>query len=306
MADLRLDKDLLTRHSSFVADGIEERAMIMRVAGGECFATLYLPPELRDTGFVVCHSYALELLTLRRTERAIARTLAALGYPVIAPHRRGFGDSSGDLAEANLARQLDDIEEAWLFLSGATGVTRRGLVGARFGAIIAGVFGRDRGADRLLLANPVFKGASYFRNLIREMRFVSLTTSDAGPRRSMDDLLQVLSQEGLIDVLGHPIYKQLFDDLEGVDLTSDMGGFSGHALLIQVSKRPAIAKELVAFADTIARAGGDTRMEHIKEPPGATFGGPAFVSVGDRNRRVNVQEPILERLVELTQDWMES
>src|SRR5919106_4775918 len=128
-----VDRDLLRRHTSFDDDGIEEQAFHLDVEGGRCFALMYRPPEPSDTGFVVCHSYGLEFLTLRRTERAVARALAGLGHPVVAVHCRGFGDSSGSLADTTLDSIHTDLRVAADYLSELTGTQRIGLIGAKFG-----------------------------------------------------------------------------------------------------------------------------------------------------------------------------
>lgn len=300
----RLDIAFLEDHASISSDGIEERAFFMDIAGSRCFALLARPAEPKDLGFVVCHSYGLELLTLRRVERGVARALAGLGYPVLSFHRRGYGDSSGSLADATLEWHLEDIRAAGSHLAAETGVERLGLIGARFGGLMAGLAARYGGIDRLLLIDPQTRGEAYFRRSIKEMHMVQVTTGDGGAKRSTDEILEDLRRDGMIDVLGNPIHRHLFEALADVDLSADVGAFSGDALLMQVSKGSAALPEYESFRSLVEEGGGTCRIELVREPPGARFGGPAYVTVNDTNVRVDVQAPIATEICRLAKEWM--
>jgi pimeloyl-ACP methyl ester carboxylesterase len=301
-----LDLAFLEQHASITSGEIEERVFLMDVEGGSCFALLTRPAVPKDLGFVVCHSYGLELLTLRRTERAVARALAGMGYPVLSFHRRGYGDSTGSLEDATLEWHLDDVHAAAARLSAETGTSKLGLIGARFGGLIAGLVARDGGVERLLLMNPSLRGTAYFKEAIREMHMVHVAIKEGGSRRSMSDLIQGLNDDGMIDVLGHPIYRHLHQALEGIDLSSDMGSFGGDALVFQVSKGSTVQRELEALAALIRVRGGSCRIHVVREPPGARFGGAAFVTMGDPNVRVDVQEPIVDEIARVSKEWMSS
>lgn len=303
---MRLDRTFLAEHASHVSDGVEERAFFMEIGRDRCFALLYLPPEPRSLGFLACHSYGLELLTLRRAERAIGLTLARLGYPVLSFHRRAYGDSTGSLADATLDSQLEDVRAAAECLSAEAGTSQLGLFGARFGGLIAGVAASEGGVERLLLVNPALTGRDYIRQMIREMHMVQIAIQGGESRRSMDEIMRSLQDEGIVDVLGYPIYRGLFDDLSAVDLTADVGEFSGRALAIQVSKGTTVQRDLTSFAERVQAGGGGCRIELVREPAGARFGGAAYVSTGDPTTRVDVQAPILEGISSLTQEWMQA
>ncbi|MGH2750454.1 MAG: alpha/beta fold hydrolase [Actinomycetota bacterium] len=298
-----IDREFLSRHASFVDAEIEERALHIEVGDGLCFALLYRPAEPKETGFVVCHSYGLEFLTLRRTERALARALSVQGYPVIAVHCRGFGDSSGSLAQTTLESVHEDVRAAAERLSALTGTRRLGLIGARLGGLTAGTVAQAGDVDRLVLINPALDGKSYFRQMIREMRLVKLTQNE---RSSVDDHLRQLREGGMLDVLGNDVYAHFFDAVADVDLAKDMGTFTGDVLAFQVSKRPALQRNLSNLRQTVQDRGGSCEVEFVKEPPGATFGGPAFVNTGDSNTRVDVQTPIVDHITRRTKEWMSS
>ena len=301
---MNVDRELLSRHATFDDDGIEERAFHIEADGGLCFALMYRPPEPKDTGFIVCHSYGLEFLTLRRTERAVARTLASRGHPVVAVHCRGFGDSSGSLADTTLDSISTDIRAAADHLAAETGTTRLGLVGAKFGGLVAGMIARAGGIDRLILVNPAIDGRGYFRQMIREMRLVRMSNNE---KTSLDDYLKLLPENGMLDVLGNDVYAPLFEAFEAADLAADIGNYSGDTLAFNVSKRPTTPRQLAAYAKRVEEAGGTCEVEFVREPPNATFGGPAFVNTSsDLNTRIDVQVPIVDHITHRVGEWMSS
>jgi pimeloyl-ACP methyl ester carboxylesterase len=301
---MQLDQIFLEGHSRFTADGIQERAFHFDVDSDQCFGLLYEPNQVTGMGFVVCHSYGIEFLTLRRIERAIARTLAAMGHPVLAFHGRGYGDSTGDLADATLARHLEDVRSAAEMLRAETGASQLGLIGGRFGSLMAGLMAREGDVDRLILFSPEFSGAKYFRRLIRGKHMVELTNQDGGHRRSLNDLIAELDAGGRLDLLGYALYGHLYRSLCEVDLAADVGRFDGGALVLQVSKRPSPSRDAEAFAALVDAGGGRTRLEVLKEPPGVTIGGPAFVSTTDPNVRKDLQEPLVAEMTKLVEEWM--
>lgn len=301
---MQVDRAFLQAHASFVEDDIEERAFKFDVGTDQCLGLLYRPPNPSSLGFVVCHSYGLEFVTLRRMERAIARTLAAMGHPVLAFHSRGYGDSSGRLADATLDRHVDDVAAAARRLKSESGATELGLVGVRFGALIAGLVAQRYDVKRLVLIDPEFSGARYFRGLIRDKHMVELVNTDGGTRRSMSELLSILNQGGTVDLLGYELHGHLYESLSGVDLTTDIGRFSGDALVVQVTKRSSPSRSAEAFASRIEVKGGRCRLEIVKEPRGVTIGGPAFVNKTDRNVREDLQEPVVEEISKLVEEWM--
>lgn len=301
---MQVDRDFLESHASFVADDVEERGFKFDVGSDQCFGLLYRPPMPSSMGFVVCHSYALEFLTLRRIERAIARTLASMGHPVLAFHARGYGDSGGSVADATLARHIEDVHAAVRRLKEETGATELCLIGARFGALMAGLVARDDDVKRLVLVDPEFSGARYFRGLIRDKHVVELVNSDGGTPPSMDASLQRLQNGQTLDLLGYELHGHLHDSLASVDLTTDVGGFKGDALVIQVTKQSSPSRPAETFAKKVEARGGRCRLEIVNKPRGVTIGGPAFVNKNDRHVREDLQEPVVEQMSNLVREWI--
>jgi pimeloyl-ACP methyl ester carboxylesterase len=300
-----LDRELLAAHATHVSDGVEERMFHTEHEGERLFAMLTSPTarEPSDLGFVVAHSFGLEVLTLRRAERAMSRALGAAGHTVLYVQRRGFGDSTGDIGEATLRRQLDDLRGAASWLLANTAASRVAAIGCRFGGLLAALLGDEGSVERLVLVQPVLVGARWARSFLREMHIVRMADPDGGDRRSLDDLVADMRRAGALDVLGYELPAHLHDDVSAVDLTG-AGGFAGDALVVQVAKRSAVAPEIEALAERIVSRGGRCRVERLREPGGSTFGSAAFVATpSDPNVRVDVMEPLHDELARIVAGW---
>jgi pimeloyl-ACP methyl ester carboxylesterase len=302
-----LDRALLAEHASHIRDGVRERMFHLDSGDDRLFAILTEPDDGRrsDLGFVVAHSFGLEVLALRRAERGISRALASAGHPVLFVHRRGFGDSTGDPLETTLDRQLDDLRLAASWLRADAGAARIGAIGCRFGGLLAGILGREGSAERLLLVQPALSGARYARGFVREMQVVRMSDPDGTDRRSLEEMLGDMHRDGALDVLGYAMPAALYDGLGLVDLTQDMGSFAGDALLVQVAKRPTLAKDLGTFRDLVAANGGACETRLVREPAGSTFGSASFVATtADINVRTDVMEPVVDELGRLAAAWV--
>jgi hypothetical protein len=302
-----LDPALLAEHASHARDGVRERMFHLESGDDRLFAILTEPDggERSDLGFVVAHSFGLEVLTLRRAERGISRALAAAGHPVLFIHRRGFADSTGDPLATTLDRQLEDLRLAAAWLRAEAGAATIGAIGCRFGGLLAGLLGGEGLADRLLLVQPALSGARYAKGFVREMQVVRMADPDGTDRRSLDQMLGEMRRDGALDVLGYAMPAALYDGLATVDLTEDIGSFAGDTLLVQVAKRPALAKDLGSFRDLIVANGGACATQLVREPAGSTFGSASFVATAaDVNVRTDVMEPVVDELGRLATAWV--
>jgi pimeloyl-ACP methyl ester carboxylesterase len=79
----------------------------------------------------------------------------------------GTGDSAGDLTEASVAMWEDDIRTALDEVIAMSGAARVGLVGLRFGAVLANRVAMTNSVqvDQLVLWDPILNGAAYVDEL---------------------------------------------------------------------------------------------------------------------------------------------
>lgn len=301
---MRIDRAFLTKHASLRSEGIEKRAFHLPSGGGWCLAIAYIPAESRPPGFVVCHSYGLEFTSLRRVERAVARTLAGMGHPVLAPHRRGFGDSSDEADEASLGGGLEDVRNGIRWLADDRGVEQVGLIGARSGALIAGLAARRVVAGPLILMNPVTSGKTLLRQLVQQMNSVVAAAGEEAPAHSVDEVLDEMRRTGAVEAIGYSLNRDLFEPLLDVDLTADMGAYRGDALILQVQKGSSIPRPVQALSRRIGLGGGRCTVELLEEAVGTRFGYVPFVSATDPTVRVDVQLPTTELIAATVRRWM--
>ncbi len=305
-----LARSFLNAHAEQVLAGVRELAFHLPAKDGSKMYAMLTEPEdgaSEDLGFVIAHSFGLEVLTLKRTERGIARALASVGHSVLFVHRRGFGDSEGDIVDASVDRQMDDLRTAVAWLKAETPARRIGAIGCRLGGLFAGLLGRELTAERLILAQPAISGAQYVKGFLREMQVVRMADPDGTDRRSMDEMLADMRRDGMLDVLGYGLPAALYDGLREVDLSKDMRTFAGDVLLVQVAKRPTLARDYEAFRDTVVAGGGRCATQIIREPAGSTFGSASFVATGhDVNIRADVMEPVVGELGAMAAGWVAS
>lgn len=302
---ISIDRALL-RRSNVADDGtVRERMTFLPVAGGSCWTDLYTPTgQQQDTGFVICHAYGLELLWLHRIERAMSRALAAAGYPVLAIHRRGFGDSSGSLAETTIASQTEDVLAGIDLLQSETGVRFLGLIAPRFGSVIASAVLGQRPVDRLLLMNPVLDGPAYFRSMIRDMHVISLAMGLEDEPPTVEEALAAMGSDGVLDVLGQPIYRAMYDEVAQLDVRGPLAGFTGDVLACQIAKRSSPGRELRALSEAITAAGGQCRIESVREPVGGSFGHSSQIRSPSATVLREVLGPVEEALAIAAVEWM--
>ncbi|MGH2652931.1 MAG: alpha/beta fold hydrolase [Actinomycetota bacterium] len=301
-----IDRALLRGHDSFLANGIEERAFLMEVGDGHCFAIFNRPSDRAalSRGFVILHSHGDEFLNLRRMERAIGRSLARMGFPVLSFHRRGYGDSTGDLSQTTLGTQEEDIAAAIDQLRALGGVAEVGMVGVRLGALLTAAAVRGGQVDRLILVNPVFRSEPYFKGLMKQTIGIRLVGAQVAPQASVEEFLETLTTRGEIDLMGFPMYRTLYEDLAGLgDLASDVGSLSGRALVLEATRATSVRGDLAAFTKSVEGNGGECRVELVREPPGVKFGQKPFVFSADPTVFVDRQGPMLEDMAALVEGW---
>jgi pimeloyl-ACP methyl ester carboxylesterase len=301
----RIDRAFLAEHREFRDGEVREVAGFVPLGGERCYALFHLPPQPRGPGFVVAHSTGLEFITMRRVERAVARALAAAGHPVLFIHRRGFGDSTGSEAEATLDRQVEDLDRAGELLSRAAGTTGLGLVGVGFGGLVAGETAR-RGAQALVLVNPVLRGAAHFRRLLKDLQLVRMSSSDSRLARSGDDILEELRRTGVTDILGFPVYRHLYEAASAADLVADVGRFEGRALVVWATKRTSPPPDVEGFRQRVIAAGGTCEVRVVQEPAGTQLGTPSWGNVTDPTVRIDRHVPMEREIADLVRGWASS
>lgn len=271
---LFVDEALLEAHRSFEDStlGIRERFLSLEIGTGTTIGVLSRPlGNERPLGWVICHSFGMEQMDLHMTEVAIARSLAAAGWPVLRFHCQGYGDSQDIHAEPDPLTHLRDTEDAVRHMKAASGVEQIGLVGARFGGAIAALAADREDLPYLIMISPSVSGRSYTRELLRGQVFTELAES-AGEGSTVGDLRQTLASQDEVNIKGLNLTRRVTEEIAKIDLATDLRRFKGKALLVQVSRGSQTHKALAKLDATMKSSGAETTLKVVTDQLAIYFG----------------------------------
>jgi pimeloyl-ACP methyl ester carboxylesterase len=139
----------------------------------------------------------------------LAAALAARGFPVLRFDYRGCGNSSGDLADAELAHWQADLAQAAVELRDRAGIDTICVGGLRFGATLAALAAdADPAIDSILLWESVLSGGSYVKQL---------RTSHAAFLRRLGLAAAATGDGDMIEILGFAMNGGMLRELTAVE-----------------------------------------------------------------------------------------
>jgi pimeloyl-ACP methyl ester carboxylesterase len=307
---MSVDVDLLQSMDSFEDErsGIRERFLTPQIGGGSSYAVLSEPlKDPHPIAWVLCHSFGLEQIGLLSAEVPVARALSAAGFPVLRFHAQGYGDSELPVEQVSLASHVRDTLDAVAVLERTTGLSRVGLMGARFGAAVAALAADRIGAAALALWDPAISGRTYLRGLMRQSTLSDVASAHAGRKiETPQEREQELSAAGIVDLQGVPLTREAFEELSSMDLRSDLGSFNGESLIVQITASAEIRSPVASLAERLRELGGECSVEVIADSWARTFGSQRFRPSADRTHKIDTQLGITNRLTELTVAWSQS
>ncbi len=173
------------------------------------FAWHHAPPAdaRRGAGVVLCPPLGYEYMSVYRTWRMLAGSLAERGFDVLRPDYDGTGNSAGDYTDPDrVDAWLCGISHAVSAVQERSGSDAVALIGCRAGALLALHAASRHPVDRLALWSPFASGAA----LVRELKaFAALSRQDyADADDSGDDL----------NVAGHAITRATLSALSALTL----------------------------------------------------------------------------------------
>lgn len=213
------------------ASGVRERAAFLRSGGSEIFAYLHAPPEPVG-GLVICCPIESEMENNYRREVLLARALAGRGVAVARFHYRGSGHSHGDPAETTFETMREDALAATAWLREAARPTGVAFLGTRLGGLIAAAAAARHPGAPLALWEPAVDARRYFREVFRTPSVLALKDGDVG-QVSAEEQLRTLVTTGVLDVVGYPIHRGLFETCAGRSLADEPGPGPRRVLLLQ-------------------------------------------------------------------------
>jgi alpha-beta hydrolase superfamily lysophospholipase len=232
----------------------------------------------------------------------LARVLAAEGFYVLRYHGPGSGDSEMAAGEATLEHYVSSAADAAdLLHERVPSIANVGFVGARFGGTVAALAHERSGRSALVLWEPVVRGRTFMRSLIRQAIASRVTLGAAGG--SFDEMQNVMRHDGFIDLQGVPLHRDLFDDITRIDLVRDLTIPPRHSLIVQVSAATTAKQDLNRLTKRRSDLGSHSSMTFATSPDAARFGGPKFKPAGN-GRKVDAQAEIGGVLASVTVEWI--
>lgn len=279
-----MDVELLERHRRFQdqAAGIEEEFLQPTIGPGQTVAVLSRP--LRSPlpiGWVICHSFGIEQVNLHRLEVLAARALAGAGFPVLRFHVQGYGDGQHRGEPVDVAWHLDGTADALSFLRRVSGVETAGLLGIRFGAMVAALVAESADVPFVGLWQPYATGSQFLTDFLQTALFEQMFDMTGRKAESPTGVREVLRREGWMDLNGFRLTRAAHDRIGAIDLTQDLQRFGGSALVIGLSRSGAMPEEAARLAAHLRSIGADCEEEAITERAAPMLGQHHFMKVGD-------------------------
>jgi pimeloyl-ACP methyl ester carboxylesterase len=252
----------------------------------------------------VCHSFGLEQDNLQTFEAAMARALAASGFPVLRYHAQGYGDSELPVERVTLRSQVEGAVEASSLLQTVAGISDVGLIGAKLGGSIA-LLAADRSAAAaaaVALLDPVVRGRAHMLASIRSGLIAELSDDGEPGGSPREDPIDAMRRDGYANVLGFPLRPEVFDEICDLDLIPAVRRFTGRSLVLQISRANQRRKGLGDLAEHLAGLGGACRFEVLADEDALRFGLPRLRAVGP-SRKVDLLARLGELIAERTLTW---
>jgi hypothetical protein len=298
-----IDFEKLAQHRAHVdvASGLQEEFVEPTLAGVKTVGVMARPVgEVLPVGWVVCHSFGLEQMNLDRVDVTVARGLAASGFPVLRFHAPGYGDSARRGSPVDHASHVEATIEAVALMARQPGVERVGVLGARFGGMVAALVADSAGLPLLAMWQPFMRGSAFIRD---SMQTAFLTEMLEKARGSQGGLEADLAGKGWADVSGFVLSREAFDAVSAVDLATDVTRFAGNALVVGVSRTGAMPAEAAKVAGHIRSLGATCEEAAVKDKWAQLFGQHQFRSLPGGETEIDTQYEVSRAIAETAARW---
>ncbi len=193
---------------------------------GPLFGVLHAPPSGRREALVYVPPLAEEANRARRMVHLLGRRLVEQGVGLLLLDPHGTGDSAGDFADATWDGWRADVAAGCAWLRGE-GFAEVGLLGLRLGGCLALEAAAVTGPSRVVLWQPVTRGATYLNQFLRIR--VAAGLGGAADGETTKDLKARFASGEVVEIGGYPMPPELAASIEQLDLTG-LGRRAGCAI----------------------------------------------------------------------------
>lgn len=244
--------------------GIVEQSAFFGNEAQKLFGVLHLPlGRPSSSAVVICPAICTESLTTYRNDVLLARTLASRGIAALRFHYRGTGHSDGQEETMTFDAMREDTLAAVAYAAAQTGIAGPALLGTRFGALVAASAAAELPETPLLLWEPVLEARRYFREAWRASMMFKVRE---GVSPGAGGLAGQLERDGVVDVLGYPIWRPLYESSIDRTLLDEVGASARPILLAHGEGATAVSAALAEAARTLRERGWAVDVEVFAHP----------------------------------------
>lgn len=252
--------------------GIREEASFFGADEARIFGVLHAPVDEAVGGVVICPPLYAEFVRNYRREVLLARALASRGVAVQRYHSRGTGNSEGDPASHAFETCVHDATAAVAELRARAGVDRIGVLGTRWGSVVAMATAVRSGDGPLVLWEPAIDPSRYLRDVFRG-RSVSDLKNAARGGAVAGDPLEELRANGVVDILGYAFHRTLYESVLAHPLDGELGSRPRSVLIVQLGDGRGVGRDASALVDRMRSMGCAVERRSISGREAWWFGG---------------------------------
>jgi pimeloyl-ACP methyl ester carboxylesterase len=267
-------------------------------------------------GLVMCPSFGTEQTNLSRGEVVAARMLAAAGFSVIRYNGIGYGDSRAGTEDFRLSSCLAQAVDAARLLAEIGGVERLGMIGSKFGGMVAALAADREGLPLLVLWEPVVSGRQYMREFLRSQLMhqvvaderadsqVNGPSMEAEAGRAPRDIRGELEAGGTSNIRGFVLSREAYEEISRADLVQDLRAFRGASLVVSVTARDRVTPTVAKLAARLRELGSDCEDRLLQDPAGGQFGQRNALILGGV-KMIDLQGAVATTLAQVTTRWLQ-
>lgn len=306
---MTLDEALLERHRGFRDErsGFREEFLQPVLGPGRTVAVLSRPiGPTRPVGWVICHSFGIEQVKLHRLEVVAARELGRAGFPTLRFFVQGYGDSERRRQTVEVDWHLDGALDAVSMVGDLDEVESVGVLGVRFGAMVAARTAEEAGLRLLGLWQPFSTGARFLRDFSQTALFERmLDQTGAGDSGTSGDarFTEGFGEEGWKDLNGFRLGRRAVEEISGMDLRRDVRTFRGSALVMGISRSGALPPDGAEVAAHLRDIGAHCEEEGVQDDAAPMLGQHQFKKIGDGEVERDVFHQAFRAVASSTASW---